>query len=70
MRIEVIERDSANLIFLGEADDFLEANNYDDEIEEFLNCLDTEDVGTVKSYFANQGMEYTVEKLEEDMEEE
>lgn len=53
-------------IFEGDCEDFLEENEYDEELEEFLNILSDCSVGTEKTFYGNQAMEYIFEKLEDD----
>lgn len=48
------------VLFNGDAEDFLEENCYDDELECFLNNLDRCEVGTKKSYYG-----YIFEKVKE-----
>lgn len=53
-------------IFEGDCEEFLEVNEYDEELEEFLNNLENYEIGTQKIYYGNQAMEYIIEKLEDD----
>lgn len=64
MKIRV-EFDSED-IFEGDCEEFLEINEYDEELEEFLNILNNCEIGTEKTFYGNQGMEYIFEKLEDD----
>lgn len=68
MKIEVTTDNE--VLFNGDADDFLEANDYDEELEELLNELNNEEEGVVFIFYGNQGTEYEIEKLEDSMEEE
>lgn len=64
MFIEVTDNDSGEIIFEGEADEFLEQNEYDEEIEIFLNELDYEcGFGESKILYGNFAEEFVVKKI-------
>lgn len=67
MYIEVTN-DSNEVIFEGLAEDFLEANDYDEEIREFLCNLDAKKIGSIDYYYGNFGEEFKFEKIEDERE--
>lgn len=65
MKIEV--RCENEVLFNGDADEFLEINEYDEDLEYILNRLDNSPIGIVDSFFENQCTQYEIEKLEYDL---
>ena len=58
MCIEVTNNDNNESIFTGLADDFLELNNYDSELEEILSNLDNHRIGHISNFD-----DYIIEKI-------
>lgn len=66
MNIRVFDLDD-EMIFEGEAEDFLEVNDYDSEIEYALNELDRKRVGDSVKIRGNQSDCFEIEKIEAEL---
>lgn len=66
MNIRVMDLEINEQIFEGDAEQFLEDNDYDEEIESFLNVLDGKPIGHIMNYYGWLGQCYEFEKLEDD----
>lgn len=62
MEIKVTDLDEMQTIFVGDADEFLEINMYDEELELFLNRIERLQFGESKIFEGNLGSKYLVEK--------
>ena len=66
MVISVMDCDTNEVIFEGEAENFLFANDNDDDIEEVLNMLEDMPIGGRVGFCSNFTDEFVIEKLETD----
>lgn len=64
MVISVMDCDNNEIIFEGEAEDFLFANDNDENIEEALNMLEDMSIGDRVGFCGNFTDEFVIEKLE------
>lgn len=64
MEIKVTDIELNEIIYEGDADEFLFINENDESLEELLTELDTMPMGTKKSYYGNFCSEYIFEKTE------
>lgn len=64
MEIKVTDMELNEIIYEGDADEFLFVNENDESLEEFLTELDTMSIGTEKTYYGNFYSEYLFEKIE------
>ena len=62
--MNVIVLDEEEEIFNGSADEFLEENEYDTELESLLNNLDTMQIGESVEFTSYLGQTYVIEKID------
>jgi len=62
--MNVIVLDGEEEIFNGSADEFLEENEYDTELESLLNNLDTMQIGESVEFTSYLGQTYVIEKID------
>ena len=62
--MNVIVLDEDEEIFNGSADEFLEENEYDTELESLLNNLDTMKIGDSVEFTSYLGQTYVIEKID------
>ena len=62
--MNVIVLDGDEEIFNGSADEFLEENEYDTELESLLNNLDTMQIGESVEFTSYLGQTYVIEKID------
>ena len=62
--MNVIVLDGEEEIFNGSADEFLEENEYDTELESLLNNLDTMQIGESVEFTNYLGQTYVIEKID------
>lgn len=59
-------KNDGELVFKGVAEQFLEINDYDEEMIEILNELDQNEIGTKTNIYGNFGDVFEVEKVEDE----
>lgn len=65
MNILVIDKFDDEIIFNGSAEDFLESNGYNSDIEIILNDLNYMPIGTKLEIYGNQSDVFVVTRLED-----
>ena len=66
MEIEVTRKDNRVVVFVGDADEYLEKSLYNANLEEALNQLDNLNVGSIIN-FEKHNREYQIEKIDYSM---